>query len=144
MRADEHCTTQITSTVTKIRWQPSRCVQELLKQDSVRQTELNLLITIRLATCFDPAWSSSGLHYEPVNVRKLRKSFGMPTVLGSQGCTQLYNINLQAIFILCIGQTYRYSLQYAFYIFSQQIYYYFFKNFSHHLRLFLHKISCIS
>ena len=29
-----------------------------------------LLITIRLATCFEPTGSSSGLHYEPVNVRR--------------------------------------------------------------------------
>jgi len=38
------------------------------------------LIIIRSATCFDPVGSSSGLHYEPVNVRELRTS------LGSQQC----------------------------------------------------------
>jgi len=32
--------------------------------------------TIRFATCFDPVGSSSGLHYEPVNVRKLRTFLG--------------------------------------------------------------------
>jgi hypothetical protein len=40
------------------------------------------LITIRLATCFEPTGSSSDLLYEAVNVRKLRTS------LGSQQCLQ--------------------------------------------------------
>jgi hypothetical protein len=42
----------------------------------IRQYQWNT--TYLLATCFDPAGSSSGLHYEPINVRKLR------TFLGSQ------------------------------------------------------------
>jgi len=37
-----------------------------LKCDVIHQTQLiYLLIVIRLATCFAPAGSSSGLHYEP-------------------------------------------------------------------------------
>ena len=44
------------------------------------------LNTIRLATCFDPVGSSSGLHYETVNVRKLRTS------LGSQQCLKKVNV----------------------------------------------------
>jgi hypothetical protein len=43
------------------------------------------LITIRLATCFDPIGSSSGLHYKPFNVKRLRTS------LGSQQCLQKMN-----------------------------------------------------
>jgi len=35
-----------------------------------------LLIIIKLATCFDPMRSSSDLHYEPINVGKLRTSLG--------------------------------------------------------------------
>jgi len=50
-------------------------------QNRVVSAKYNLiysLISIRLATCFDPTGSSSGLLYEPINVRKLR------TFLGSQ------------------------------------------------------------
>jgi len=36
----------------------------------------SLIIIINLAACFDPVGSSSGLHYEPINVRKLRTSLG--------------------------------------------------------------------
>jgi hypothetical protein len=55
----------------------------LLKYDSVRQTQLiYLLIIIRLATCFDPTGSSSGLYYEPVDTRKLRTFFGSQTLFG--------------------------------------------------------------
>jgi len=43
---------------------------------SVKHYLIYSLITIRLATCFDPTGSSSGLHYEPVDVRKLRTSLG--------------------------------------------------------------------
>ena len=43
---------------------------------SIKYNIIYSLFTIRLATCFDPVGSSSGLHYEPVNVRKL------PTFLG--------------------------------------------------------------
>ena len=54
-------------------------------------------------------------------------------------------VNLYAPCILHIGQTYRYSTEYSFYIFSQQIYLIiFFWTFSHQLRLFLHKLSCVS
>jgi hypothetical protein len=50
---------------------------ELLKYDSIRQTQLIYsLITIRLAACFDFVVSSSGLHYESVDIRKLRTFFG--------------------------------------------------------------------
>jgi len=44
-----------------------------------------------MATCFGPTGSSSGLHYEPLNVRKL------PTYLGSQQCLQKINVNLVGI-----------------------------------------------
>ena len=43
-----------------------------------------------------------------------------------------------------VGQAYRYSPEYTFYIFSQQIYLIIFLDFFHHLRLFLHKMSWIS
>jgi len=33
-----------------------------------------------VATCFDPTGSSSGLHYEPVNVKKLRTFLGSQTM----------------------------------------------------------------
>ena len=53
-------------------------------------------------------------------------------------------INLYAPYILYIG-LYRYSPKYAFYVFSQQMYYLIiFLDFSRHLPLFLHKMSCIS
>ena len=52
-----------------------------LKYDSIRQTQLIYsLIIIRLATCFDPVRLSSGLHYEPVDIRKLRTFFGSQTM----------------------------------------------------------------
>jgi hypothetical protein len=51
----------------------------MLKYGIIRETQLIYsLIIIRLATCFDPAGSSSGLHCEPIDIRKLR------TFLGSQ------------------------------------------------------------
>jgi len=43
-----------------------------------------------------------------------------------------------------VGQAYRYSPEYAFYIFSQQIYYLIIFLDFHYLCLFLHKMSCIS
>ena len=49
---------------------------------SVKHNLIYSLITIRLTTYFDPIGSSSGLHYEPIDVRKLRTS------LGSQKCLQ--------------------------------------------------------
>jgi len=49
---------------------------------SVKHNLIYSLITIRVATCFNPTGSSSGLLYEPINVRKLR------TFLGSQQCLQ--------------------------------------------------------
>jgi hypothetical protein len=42
---------------------------------------------ILFATCFDPLKSSSGLHYEAINVKKLR------TFLGSQQYLQKINIS---------------------------------------------------
>ena len=51
------------------------------KYDSVRQTQLNyLLITIKLATCFDPIGSSSGPQYEPINDKKTAYIFGIPII----------------------------------------------------------------
>jgi hypothetical protein len=38
---------------------------------SVKHNLIYSLITVRLATCFDPVGSSSGLHYEPMNVKRL-------------------------------------------------------------------------
>jgi hypothetical protein len=52
------------------------------KLGSVKKNLIYSLITIRLATCFDPTGSSSGLLYKPINVRKLRTS------LRSQQCLQ--------------------------------------------------------
>jgi len=40
----------------------------------------NNLFIIRLATCFDPTGSLSGLHYEPLNVKKLRTFLGSQTM----------------------------------------------------------------
>jgi hypothetical protein len=47
---------------------------------SIKHNLIYSLIIIKLATCFDPAGSSSGLHYEPVNVKKTAYIFGIPTV----------------------------------------------------------------
>jgi hypothetical protein len=44
-----------------------------------------------MATCFDPIGSSSDLHYEPVNVKRLRASFGFQLSIGHEPFT----------FILC-------------------------------------------
>jgi len=55
---------------------------------SVKHNLIYSLIIIKLATCFDPVRSSSGLHYEPINVRKLRTS------LGSQQFLQKINIKV--------------------------------------------------
>jgi hypothetical protein len=49
---------------------------------SVKHNLIYSLITIRLATSFNPTESSSGLLHEPINVRKLY------TVLESQQCLQ--------------------------------------------------------
>jgi len=38
------------------------------------------LFIIRVTTCFDPTGSSSGLQYEPNNVKKLHKFLGSQTV----------------------------------------------------------------
>ena len=38
------------------------------------------LFIIRVSTCFDPTGSSSGLHYEPVDVKKLRTFMGSQTM----------------------------------------------------------------
>jgi len=43
---------------------------------SVKHNLIHSLIITKLATCFEPVGSSSGLHYEPLNVKKLRKSLG--------------------------------------------------------------------
>jgi hypothetical protein len=48
----------------------------------VKHNLIYSLITIRLATYFDPRGSLSGLLYEPINVGKLRK------LLRSQQCLQ--------------------------------------------------------
>ena len=54
---------------------------------SVKHNLVYSLIMVKLATCFDPIGSSSGLHYEPVNVRKLHSS------LGSQQCILTYFVS---------------------------------------------------
>jgi len=48
---------------------------------SIKHNLIYSLIIIRLVTCFDPTGSSSGLHYEPANVRKLRTSLGFQQCL---------------------------------------------------------------
>ena len=53
---------------------------------AVKHNLIYLLITIKLATCFDPIGSSSDLYYETINVKRLRTS------LGSQQCLQKINI----------------------------------------------------
>ena len=50
------------------------------------------LIIVELGTRFDPAGSSSGLYYEPSNVRKLCTSFGCKQLRISQGRKQFSNI----------------------------------------------------
>jgi hypothetical protein len=73
------------------------------------QTQLNYLLIIKSAKCFDHLGSSSGLHYEPVTVRKLLTSLGSQKCLQKIKvrslclmssdtkllflCTQLFNIN---------------------------------------------------
>ena len=59
--------------------------------ESVKHNFVYSLIVVKLATCFDPAGSSSGLHYEPINARKLR------TFLGFQQCLQKININIKGL-----------------------------------------------
>ena len=61
---------------------PQQAVAPTEEEVSIKHNLIYSLITIRLATRFDPIGSSSGLHYEPINVRKL------PTSLGSQRCLQ--------------------------------------------------------
>jgi len=43
---------------------------------SVKNNLIYSLIIIRLATRLDPVGSSSGLHYEPINVKRLSTSLG--------------------------------------------------------------------
>jgi hypothetical protein len=62
----------------------------------------------------------------------------------SGAAENVFFVNLQAPCILYIGHAYRYSPEYTFYIFSQQIYYLIIFLYFHHLCLFLHKMSCIS
>jgi len=90
-----------------------------LKYNSIRETQLIYsFIIIRLATCFDPAGSSSGLHYKPVALENCINSWetkqclqkinmkGFMSIghelfvfifckhcLGSQEYTQLFNIS---------------------------------------------------
>ena len=50
---------------------------DLIKQKRIRQTHLvYLLFIVELATCFDPAGSSSGLYVNQVILKKLRTSLG--------------------------------------------------------------------
>jgi len=51
---------------------------------SIKHNLIYSLIIVKLATCFDSIGSSSGLHYEPINVKRLRTS---------QRCTQSFNID---------------------------------------------------
>ena len=85
----------VPSKVCSFKWSvPSNRPKESVYQNRVASVKHNLiysLITIRLATCFDPTESSSGLLYKPVNVRKLRTS------LGSQQCLQKIQQCLQKI-----------------------------------------------
>jgi len=48
-----------------------------MKRKRIRQTRLvYLLFIFELATCFDPAGSSSGLYVNEVMLKKLRTSLG--------------------------------------------------------------------
>ena len=51
----------------EIRWYPSN-------------TTYLFINYTRLATCFDPGGSSSSLHYEPIDIRKLRTFLGSQTM----------------------------------------------------------------
>jgi hypothetical protein len=52
-------------------------VQRLDEEEEEVSVKHNLICyLILLATCFDPIGSSSGLHYEPINVKRLRTSLG--------------------------------------------------------------------
>jgi len=65
----------------------------LLKYDNIHQTQLIFSLTvIRLATCFDPAGSSSGLHYEPIDIRKLRTFLGSQTMVTKDKYETLFGI----------------------------------------------------
>jgi len=72
-------------------WNVTNCQNMVV---SVKNNLIYSLITIRLATCFDPTGSSSGLHYKPDNIIKL--------------CMQLSNINwftMKAWWWLCRVET---------------------------------------
>jgi len=66
----------------------------LLRYDGIRQTQLisSLIIIIRLSTRFDPAGSSSGLHYEPIDIRKLRTFLGSQTMVTKDKYETLFGI----------------------------------------------------
>jgi hypothetical protein len=49
---------------------------------SVKHYSIYALITIRLATCFNPTESSSGLHYEPGDVGHEPFTFTFVNIVG--------------------------------------------------------------
>jgi len=49
-------------------------IRKSVKCMPVKRNLIYSLIIIKLATCFDPIGSSSGLPYEPINVKRLSKS----------------------------------------------------------------------
>jgi hypothetical protein len=62
-----------------------------LKYDSIRPTQhIYSLITIRLATCFEPTGLSSGLHHKPVDIRKLRIFLGSQTMFTKHEYKRLF------------------------------------------------------
>jgi len=46
-----------------------------------------------MATCFNPAGSSSGLHYEPINIRKLRTFLESQTMFTKDEYENMVNMN---------------------------------------------------
>jgi len=66
---------------------------QLLKYYSIHQS----LIIIRLATCFDPSGSSSGLHYEPINIRKLRTFLEFQTMFTKDEHESFVSSDLQYV-----------------------------------------------
>jgi len=71
---------------------------DLLKYDSDCQTQLIYsLIIIRLATCFDPTGSSSGLSFEATVIRKLRTFLGSQTMFAKDECERSLSSDLHYV-----------------------------------------------
>jgi len=57
-----------------------------------------------LATGFDPATSSSGLHYEPVDIRKLRTFLGSQTIFTKDKYERFLSIGHEPFIFIFIIQ----------------------------------------